>query len=144
MNFAESMQIAASGMSAQRLRLNLISANLANANTTRSEMGGPYRRRDPSFRSEYVGDDFNKMLTEMQENHLQGVNVDRVVVSNKFRQVYDPKHPDANADGYVLMPDINPVEEMVDMLQCTRSYEANVQAIKALKSMASQALGIGG
>jgi len=144
MNFAEAMQVAASGMSAQRLRLNLISSNLANANTTQSEMGGPYRRKDPSFRSEHVGDDFNRMLTEMQENHIQGVNVDRVVTSDKFRQVYDPKHPDANADGYVSMPDVNPVEEMVDMLQSTRSYEANVQAIKALKSMATQALGIGG
>lgn len=144
MNFAEAMQIAASGMSAQRLRLNLISSNLANANTTRSEMGGPYRRRDPSFRSDYVGDDFNKMVTEMQESHLHGVNVDKVVVSEKFRQVYDPKHPDANAEGYVMMPDVNPVEEMVDMLQSTRSYEANVQAIKSLKAMATQALGIGG
>lgn len=143
MDFAQAARIAASGMSAQRLRLNLVSSNLANANTTRGEMDGPYRRRDAIFRAQSVENSFDNLLSEMQEEHLQGVHVERVAISEKFREVYNPKHPDANAEGYVSMPDVNVVEEMVDLLQATRSYEANVQAIKALKAMATQALNIG-
>jgi len=143
MDFAQAARIAASGMSAQRLRLNLVSSNLANANTTRGVNGGPYQRRDAIFKAQSVENSFDHLLSEMQEEHLQGVHVDRVSVSDKFREVYNPKHPDANGEGYVSMPDVNVVEEMVDLLQATRSYEANVQAIKALKAMATQALNIG-
>ena len=143
MDFSEAMRIAASGMSAQRLRLNLLSSNLANIHTTRSETGGPYRRRDAIFRATNVMPErFEDILSEVEENHLRGVEVERVISSSKIRQAFDPHHPDADADGYVSFPDINIVEEMVDLLQTTRTYEANVQAIKALKSMIQQALNI--
>lgn len=141
MDFKEAMRIAASGLSAQRVRLNLISSNLANANTTKTDSGLPYQRRDAVFRATNV-ESFDRILDEVEEFHLRGVHVERVAVSDKFREVYDPRHPDANAEGYVRLPDVNVVAEMVEMLQATRSYEANVQAIKALKSMAGQALNI--
>jgi flagellar basal-body rod protein FlgC len=141
LDFKDAVQIAASGMSAQRLRLNLISSNLANANTTKTESGLPYQRRDAIFRASSITS-FDQMLSEVEEYHAQGVNVERVATSDKFREVFDPHNPEANSQGYVRLPDVNVVEEMVDMLQATRSYEANVQAIKALKSMAAQALSI--
>lgn len=144
MDFPDAMRIAASGLSAQRLRLNLISSNLANTNTTRAEDGTPYKRRDAIFKAVSIGNEFDHAMNETEEENLRGVEVDRVTHSAKFRQVYDPRHPDANAEGYVSLPDVNPVSEMVDMLQATRTYEANVQAVKALKAMASAALNITG
>ncbi len=144
MDFQAAIRLAASGMSAQRLRLNLISSNLANAQTTRSATGGPYQRRDAVFQSENPTDTFENVLSEMEEDHMRGVKVPQIMKSDRVREMYDPHHPDANEEGIVRYPDINVVEEMVDMLQATRSYEANVQAVKALKSMALQALNIGG
>ncbi len=143
MDFDTAIRIAASGMSANKLRLNLLTSNLANAQTTRSENGGPYQRRDAVFRTSQAVDSFEQLLSDIQAEHANGVEVTSVIKQNKFREVYDPSHPDSNDKGYVLMPDINVVEEMVDMLATSRSYEANVQAIKALKAMANQALNIG-
>jgi flagellar basal-body rod protein FlgC len=144
MDYNDGLRIAASGMSAQRLRLNLLASNLANANTTVSETGGPYQRRDAVFRASKLEGSFDNAMASAEDEYARGVTVERVSTSDKFRQVYDPKHPDANAQGYVSMPDINVVQEMVDLLQATRTYEANVQSVKALKTMATQALQIGG
>lgn len=142
MDYNDALRIAASGMSAQRLRLNLLASNLANANTTVSENGGPYQRRDAVFRTSNMGT-FEDVMGSAEAEYARGVSVERVVKSEKVREVYDPKHPDANAEGFVKMPDINVMQEMVDLLQATRTYEANVQAVKALKSMETQALQIG-
>ncbi|RJO65988.1 MAG: flagellar basal body rod protein FlgC [Myxococcales bacterium] len=144
MNFEQAMRVAASGMSAQRLRLNLLSANLANADTTRTESGGPYRRKDPVFRAESFADVFEEAINDSERENVRGVQVERVLDSDRFREVYDPQHPDADAEGYVTMPDVNVIEEMTDLLQSTRTYEANVQAVKALKAMAREALNITG
>ena len=143
MDFANAMKIIASGMSAQRLRVNLLSSNLANAHTTRSADGGPYRRRDAIFQAQLPIDSFEEILSEIEQDNLRGVKVNRVAASPRFREVYDPHHPDCNSEGYVNLPDINVIEEMVDLLQATRTYQANVQAARALKSMAQQALNIG-
>ncbi len=143
MDFQDAIRIASSGMSAQRFRLNMISSNLANANTTRAEGGGPYRRKDAVFQTMQVGNSFDQIMSEVEEEHMRGVRVQDVKQSDKFRSVFDPTHPDANNEGYVQMPDVNVVTEMVDMLQATRTYDANVQAVKALKAMAAQALQIG-
>lgn len=143
MDYNDALRIASSGMSAQRLRLNLLASNLANANTTVSENGGPYQRRDAVFRTSQMGESFEDAMGSAESEYARGVSVERVVKSDKVREVYDPKHPDANAEGFVKMPDINVMQEMVDLLQATRTYEANVQAVKALKSMSQQALQIG-
>jgi len=138
-------QIAASAMSAQRLRLNLISSNLANANTTRTSEGGPYRRKDAIFIPQSIEDDGqdNAFMDYFKNEVAKGVKVARIEETADYKMVYDPYHPDANPEGYVVMPNINVVEEMVDLLSCSRSYEANVQAMRTLKSMAEEALKIG-
>lgn len=121
--------ISSSGMAAERLRLDAISNNLANMNTTRAEDGEPYKR----------------VMVEFQaQPGLGGVKVSRLVRDDSPPlMVHDPGHPDANADGYVAMPNISPVNEMVDMITATRAYEANVAAFNAAKSMVMKALEIG-
>lgn len=132
-NFS-SIDISASGLYAQRVRLDAIANNIANVNTTRTDKGGPYRRQQVAF-SAHAGE-FDP------EN--AGVHVDEVVESQAApKVVHNPSHPDADKDGNVAMPNVNIVEEMVDMITATRAYEANVQAISAARSMVTKALEIG-
>ena len=144
MDFFDAIQTSASGLSAQRLRMNLISANLANIKTTRTPRGGPYRRREAVFAARPVASSFKEVLSDRRKSLLTGVQVDRIVEdSNPPVMKYDPGHPDADSNGYVAMPNINLMEEMVNMISASRSYEANVIALKASKEMALKALEIG-
>ena len=124
--------------------MNPISGNLANANTTRTKGGGPYRRKEAIFAAQPVDPSFKKILTDRQNNQLSGVKVVRIYEDpNAPVMKYDPHHPHANDKGYVAMPNINIMEEMVNMISATRGYEANVTALKAAKDMALKALEIG-
>ncbi len=135
------LEVSASGLSAERIRMNTTASNLANARTTRTSEGGPFRRLDPVF--EAVGLDRLRGLPSMQK----GVSLVRVArIQEDTRpgtMVYDPSHPDANAQGYVTYPNVNAVEEMVNMITATRAYEAGVTSINSIKQMARSALEIG-
>ncbi len=145
MNFMTAMTTSSSGLAAQRFRINVIAANLANAQTTRTPEGGPYRRRDVIFGALPAARTFEQELRARNELYeplhvkVLGVAIDDRAPILK----YDPSHPDANEDGYVAMPNINPLEEMVNLMLATRSYEANIQAFNATKSMALRAMEIG-
>jgi flagellar basal-body rod protein FlgC len=145
MNFLSAMETSSSGLAAQRFRMNIIAANIANAQTTRTPEGGPYRRRDVVFgalpASRSFEEELRSRVTPEDPLHVKvlGVTVDRRPPILKF----DPSHPDANEEGYVAMPNINATEEMVNLMLATRSYEANVAAFNATKSMAVKALEIG-
>lgn len=140
MEFLDSFKVSASGLAAQRMRLNLIAENLANAQTTRTPEGGPYRRRDPVFAAR----PFNQMLDQELQAGNTGVAVDRIIKDQKpARLQYDPNHPDANAQGYVAMPNVDVMTEMVNMMAANRTYEANVSVLNASKAMAMRALEIG-
>ena len=144
MDFFDAMNTSSAALSAQRLRMNLISGNLANVNTTRTQQGGPYRRKEAVFAAQPVNQSFKRILADRQNNNLSTVQVARVVEDrNPPVMKYDPQHPDANEKGYVAMPNINLMEEMVNMISATRGYEANVTALKAAKDMALNALEIG-
>ena len=144
MDFFNSIEISSSGLSAQRLRMNLISGNLANVNTTRTRGGGPYRRKEAIFAAQPVNKSFQQILRDRQERQLSGVKVVRVYEDpNPPIMKYDPQHPHANEKGYIALPNINLMEEMVNMISATRGYEANVTALRAAKDMASKALEIG-
>ena len=144
MDFLTALKISSSALSAQRLRMDVISSNLANVSTTRSPEGGPYRRRDVVFSSQPVTSSFEEVLGSEVNKKLQMVEVvDISVDSAPPKMIYDPRHPDANAQGYVGMPDISVIKEMVNILSATRSYEANVAVVNATKSMAMKALEIG-
>lgn len=137
MNEFKIMTVSATGMSAQRLRLDVISTNIANAETTRTERGEPYRRKIPVF-SEYLRRTVDGKVESL------GVRVVRIVEDQTpFRLVYDPTHPDANEDGYVQMPNVNVLREMVDLMDAQRAYEANVAAFNVTKSIVNSALQIG-
>ena len=135
------IEISASGLSAQRTRMNTIASNLANAQTTRTEAGGPYQRVDPVF--EAVALDKIRALTP-SERSVSMVAVTRIAKDPRpGPEVYSPGHPDANADGYVQYPNVNIVEEMVNMITASRAYEAGVTSLKATQQMADSALGLG-
>jgi len=137
------LAVAASALRAERQRLDIIASNLANANTTETAAGGPYKRRNVIFKARAVESDFGDTLVALGDQP-QGVQVTDVIEDQTPpRQVFDPGHPDANAEGYVLYPNINPVTEMVDLQTATRAYEANVQVVNATKKMAESALAIG-
>lgn len=134
---------AASGLTAERLRMDVISNNIANVNTTRSAEGGAYRRQMVVFAPRENQQAFAQILAD-KVGTGNGVKVVGITKDNSpTRQIYDPTHPDANRDGYVEMPNVNVVSEMVDMITATRAYEANVTTINAAKSMALKALEIG-
>ena len=141
-----SLGISASGLRAERLRLDAIASNLANASTTRTPEGGPYKRRNVIFAAQGMESDFAETIASMMEDGARrGVAVTDVTVDQSPpRMVFDPGHPDANPEGYVAYPNVNPVLEMVDLTTATRAYEANVQAINATRRMAEAALLIGG
>ena len=132
-----SMHISAAGMSAQRTRMDVISENIANAESTRTKDGGPYKRRQVVFQAVAPKQEFSNVFnTAFQSNKHQSVKAAYIAQDNKpFREVYDPSHPDANAQGLVRMPNVNPVEEMVDMNGAARSFEANVTTMEASKRM---------
>jgi flagellar basal-body rod protein FlgC len=145
MNIFGSMAISASALTAERLRLDIIANNLANANTTRTIGGGPYRRQMAVFapRGEQVQFLYPGLKSE-QPFRGKGVRVASITQdSSSFRRVYDPGHPDADATGYVEFPNVNVISEMVDLMAATRAYEANVSAIAAARTMAESALDIG-
>lgn len=143
LNVFDSLKISASALKAERLRLNTISSNIANIETTRTPEGGPYRKREVVFRS--TENIFERRLEEkMRGAGIQGVEVAEITQSDEPpKMIYDPSHPDANAEGLVAMPGINLFEEMADMMTATRAYDANVAAVKAAKHMAMKALEIG-
>ena len=144
MDVFDALNISASGLSAQRLRMNLISANLANISTTRTKQGGPYRRKDPVFAAQAPQTSFRDMLRNRQKEFLKEVSVVGIVEDTRQPiKKYDPTHPDADDNGYLAMPNINLMEEMVNMISATRSYEAGVKAIQSAKDMALKALEIG-
>ncbi len=144
MDFFSSMRISATGMNAQQTRQNTISSNIANAETTETEEGGPYRRQDPIFQAQPDRENFGEILAGAMDEHAQGVQVTEIHKDTRApRMVYNPKHPSANKEGYVAMPNISPVEEMANMISAQRSYEANVTALNAAKQMANKALEIG-
>ncbi|GLH73820.1 flagellar basal-body rod protein FlgC [Geothrix limicola] len=129
------LDIASTGMAAQRLRVQLIAANVANSETTRTKEGGPYRRKDAVFQSQDMG--FSQALAGA------GVRVAAIQTSQEpFLTRYEPAHPDANADGVVSYPNINPVEEMVNLTEAGRAYEANIAVVRSAKAMATSALEI--
>ncbi len=124
--------------------MNAISSNLANARTTRTPQGGPYKRRDPVFMATPLSREFDRLMSSELGEQVHSVSVVGIREDNgPPRRVYDPEHPDADGDGYLELPDVNVVEEMVNMLTASRSYEANVSAIQTLKSMAMRALMLG-
>ncbi|MDL0087930.1 flagellar basal body rod protein FlgC [Campylobacter gastrosuis] len=159
--YLNDFDISGYGLSAQRFRMNVISSNIANAHTTRTAEGGPYRRQEVIFKAF----DFNKILNqELKERGamheyqnpvddpdapkdafppVMSVVVDKIVRDDKdFILKYDPSHPDANADGYVAYPNINPVIEMSDLIEATRAYQANVAAFQSAKSIAQSAISL--
>lgn len=145
MSVFKTFRIAASGLTAERLRMDTIANNLANANTTRSAEGGPYRRQVPIF-APILEESMGKVPKAIGQQGNPGLGVQVVgVVSDPSppRLVYDPQHPDANADGYVEMPNVHVVKEMVDLITATRAYEANIVALNSAKTMAQRALEIG-
>lgn len=147
MGFLDGMDISASGLTAQRLRMDTISSNLANAESTRTADGkGPYRRQVVVFEARKPRNQFAGILGEMLEGP-RGVRVKGIrQVDDKespLRRVYEPGHPDADAQGYVTYPNVNVVEEMINLVSATRSYQANAQVIEGIKAMALKALEIG-
>jgi flagellar basal-body rod protein FlgC len=144
MDLFTSLHVSSSGMNAERTRMNLVSSNLANANSTRTEEGGPYKRKDAVFRAEPVAESFASRLQSVSGSKPSSVEVAQIIEDQSPpRLQYDPSHPDANAEGYVALPNVNVVEEMADMIAATRAYEANVTAAQASKSMLMKTLELG-
>lgn len=144
MSFMSGMNVSASGMTAQRLRLDIISQNIANVSTTRDENGNVYRRKMVVFAEKDVTS-FGDVLMKTSGTSGNGVKVTEISedTESELRKVYDPSHPDADEDGYVTYPNVNVVQEMTDMIDATRSYEANVTAFNATKNMALKGLEVG-
>ncbi len=144
MDFLTGMRVSSSGMAAQRQRMNTISSNIANINTTRTPEGGAYRRKDVVFEAIPEQKTFGEILHTEVDRNVNRVQVSDVAVDRKAPLMkYEPNHADANEDGYVAYPNINLMEEMTNMIQATRAYEANVSAMGATKNMAMSALEIG-
>jgi flagellar basal-body rod protein FlgC len=147
MAFLNSLDIAGSGLTATRLRMDVISENIANASTTRTEKGGPYRRQAVVYQS-VKNQSFQQLLNHNVNNTSNpskgGVKVQKIVEDQSdFTPVYNPSHPDADENGYVMMPNVDPIQEMIDMMAATRAYDLNLSAVNAIKSMATKALEIG-
>ncbi|MBU2550728.1 MAG: flagellar basal body rod protein FlgC [Proteobacteria bacterium] len=143
MNFLTAMDISASGLTAQRGRMNLIAMNLSHMNTTHTPEGGPYRAKLPVFSAMPVYKGMRGRFKDSLDRELDDVKITEIVEDQRdFKMIFDPSHPDADQFGYVLMPNINVIEEMVDMVSAKRSYEAGVTAIGASHNMALKALEI--
>jgi flagellar basal-body rod protein FlgC len=160
-NFLNSFDISGYGLSAQRVRVNTISSNIANAQTTRTDEGGPYRRKEVVFKAIDFNEHFNKAINEstnsakyedpLNEGNfgktvnpaIMSVIVDKISRDDSEPKMkYDPSHPDSDANGYVAYPNINPVIEMADLVEATRSYQANVAAFESAKDMANNAISL--
>ena len=140
MNFLKSLETSASGLYAQRKRMNIIASNLANIETTRTEKGGPYRRKMVVMRTKEMDQDFDKMFN----SSVKGVQIEDIVEDQTpFKKVYNPSHPDADSDGYLYKPNVDLIVETTNMLMSRRAFEANIAAIKATRQMAIKALEIG-
>ena len=143
------LNIASAGMSAQRARLHVISSNLANASTTKTEDGGPYQRREAVFQTTLPEGWQRAMEGDAKDRDGVGMSLRGVQVSDVQRDpvpgplVFDPSHPHADENGNVEMPNVNPVEEMVDMIAASRSFEANAQSFQTLRDMVMRAMDIG-
>ena len=161
MSFLSSFDISGYGLSAQRVRVNTISQNIANAQTTRTEEGGPYRRKQVVFKAIDFNEEFNKAINGMTSSAkfedplnegdfgkkvnpaIMSVIVDKISRDDSEPNLkFDPSHPDADANGYVAYPNINPVIEMADLVEATRSYQANVAAFESSKNMANSAISL--
>jgi len=136
MSFNKIYDIAATGLSAQRLRVQLIAANVANVDTTRTPEGGPFRKKDAVFKVKDMGQTVDGMP-------LTGVKIAKIHVSNDpYILKYEPWHPDANAEGIVTYPNVNPIEEVVNLTEAARSFDANVNTVRAVRQMGQSALEI--
>jgi len=145
MGYLDSIDIGASALTAQRLRMDIISQNIANINTTRTDKGTPYRRKLVVFEERSPSAPFSTYLSESSKKIIgKGVRVARIAEDESpFKKIYEPGHPDADENGYVFMPNVDIVAEMVDMISATRAYEANVTSINSAKDMAMKTLQIG-
>ena len=142
MDILTAMKISGSALKAERSRLNIASMNIANANTTRTIEGGPYKAKSVVFQAKRLDGKFQDVFNSISDK-LRTVEVSEIVEDNTpFKEVYDPSHPDADENGIVQMPNVNTVEQMVDLISARRDYEANVAALDAVKSMALTALEI--
>ncbi len=142
MDIFTSLNISSSALKAQRIRLDTITANMANSETTRTPEGGPYRRKMVVFEPKQMS--FSDHLSAKEKKAMSGVQVSQIVTEDaEPRLVFDPGHPDANEQGYVALPNIDLLKETTDMMLATRAYEANLTSIKAAKRMALKALEIG-
>ena len=160
-NFLNSFDISGYGLSAQRVRVNVISSNIANAQTTRTDEGGPYRRKEVVFKAIDFNEQFNNAINGMTKSAkyedplnegefgkkvttpVMSVIVDKISRDDREPKLkYDPSHPDADSKGYVAYPNINPVVEMADLVEATRSYQANVAAFESAKNMANSAISL--
>ena len=140
MSLFAAISVGASGMAAQRARAEVLVENLANADTTRTPEGGPYRRKDVVFESADVSSPFSSVF-QSQVQGSEGVAISDIIVDNSDpERRYMPGHPDADPDGYVAFPKVNPAEDMVDLMGASRGYEANVAAIGAVKDMIQRSL----
>ncbi|MGQ9570054.1 MAG: flagellar basal body rod protein FlgC [Thermodesulfovibrionales bacterium] len=136
MNSLNVFKVSASALDAQRQRMNVIASNMANVHSTRTEEGGPYRRKDVIFSA--------VSIQSNPDSYLVGVKVTDIVPdTTPFKRIYDPGHPDADKDGYVMMPNVNSVEEMVNMMMAFRAYEASVSAFNTSKTMIMKTLELG-
>ena len=134
MGIFDILRISSSGLKAQRTRMEVIAGNLANIHTTKTDEGGPYRKKEVVFMSSDVSAE--KSFGGVLAKKIEGVKVDSVQESDKaFEKVFDPNHPDADQEGYVMFPNVNLMEEMTDMTAATRAYEANVNVMNTTKEM---------
>ena len=146
MSMFSAFDVTASGLTAQRLRMDVISENVANANTTRTEDGTPYRRKIVTFQQKNPQQTFSQVLHNVSSGYSgSGVKVSQIFedTTTEMNMVYDPSHPDADENGYVSYPNVNTVTEMTNLIDATRAYEANATAFEASKSMAQNGLQIG-
>ena len=140
MNLITALDVNASGLTAQRARVEVSSSNLANSQTTRTEDGGPYRRKDVVFQTS----SFKDSLGMAMDNDIEGVEVSQILPDPRpFDRRYEPGHPDADTEGYVSYPNVNVLEEMANLVEASRSYEANLAAINVVKAMINRTLEIG-
>lgn len=139
MAFLRSLDISASGMTAQRMRMDIVSENIANRDTSRTAAGGPYRKKSVVF------EDLLSTPSARRGGQKGGVVVSQIIEdeTTPMEYVYDPSHPDANVDGYVVLPNVDTLKETIDAMSASRSYEANVTAFNVMKQMASKGLEIG-
>lgn len=141
MSLFSTLSVSASGMSAERQRAEVLVENIANADTTRTAEGGPYRRKDVVFASQDLSSPFSSFMESSGGGQVNGVGVDQIVEdTGESDRRYMPGHPDADKDGYVAFPRVNPAEDMVDLMGASRSYQANVSAISAVKDMIQRSI----